>query len=95
VSADVAVNERWGEAARTRTAAPGARAAPRHGGTRCDSAVQEHAGLCAVVAYAPAGAATNIWRNGVDSPYGKSHRKDPQVAGDWEDDLTILRPQTA
>jgi hypothetical protein len=34
-------------------------------------------------------------RNGVDSPYGKSHRKDPQVAGDWEDDLTILRPQTA
>ena len=62
---------------------------------RCDSAVQEHARLRTVEAYAPAGADEHFSKNGVDSPYGESHRKDPQVAGDREDDLTVLTPQTA
>jgi hypothetical protein len=28
-----------------------------------------------------------MWRYGVDSPYGESHRKAPQVVGDGEEGL--------
>ena len=36
----------------------------------------------------------NDWRNGVDSPHGQLHRKDPQVVGDREEGLTAPTLQT-
>ena len=41
------------------------------------------------------GLAFRLVKNGVDSLYGESHRKNPEVVGDRDEDLAVLTSQTA